>query len=106
MGFFRQEYWSVCHALLQGIFLPPGVEPVPLTSPALAGGFFTPSAIWEAILTLLLSESPHSSTELLKYCLNQFCFHDPSLIAGNLRISCFFYYQTLSFDLVYTLLLE
>ena len=25
----------------------PGIEPVPLTSPALAGGFFTTSATWE-----------------------------------------------------------
>ena len=26
----------------------PGMEPASLTSPALAGGFFTPSATWEA----------------------------------------------------------
>ena len=30
-----------CHALLQGIFLNPGIKPTLLTSPALAGGFFT-----------------------------------------------------------------
>ena len=36
------------HALLQGIFLTPGVEPKSLTSPVLAGGFFTTSATWEA----------------------------------------------------------
>ena len=29
-------------------FSGPGIEPVPLTSPALAGGFFTTSATWEA----------------------------------------------------------
>ena len=40
MGFSRQESWSCCHALLQG--LPhPGMEPASLKSPALAGGFFT-----------------------------------------------------------------
>ena len=40
-----------CHALLQGIFLTQGWnEPESLTSPALAGGFFTPSATWEAPL--------------------------------------------------------
>ena len=44
MGFSRQEHWSgfPCH-------LPdPGVEPMSLMSPALAGGFFTTSATWEA----------------------------------------------------------
>ena len=32
-----------CHALLQEIFPTPGIEPKSLTSPALAGGFFTTS---------------------------------------------------------------
>ena len=38
-----------CHALLRGIFLTQGVEPVSLASPALAGGFFTTRATWEAL---------------------------------------------------------
>ena len=38
-----------CHAILQGIFLEdPGIEPVSLSSPALADEFFTASATWEA----------------------------------------------------------
>ena len=37
-----------CHALLEGIFL--GIEPASLMSRALAGGFFTTSATWEAPL--------------------------------------------------------
>ena len=47
MGFLRQEYWS-------GLPFPPGdlpdlgIEPASLVSPALAGGFFTASATWEA----------------------------------------------------------
>ena len=48
MGFFRQEYWS-------GLPCPPSRElPIPgiklrsLTSPAIAGGFFTIRATWEA----------------------------------------------------------
>ena len=48
MGFSRQEHWS-------GLLCPPpgdlpnlGIEPTSLTSPALAGGFFTASATWEA----------------------------------------------------------
>ena len=47
MGFSRQEYWS-------GLPCPPpedlpnlGIEPVSLTFPVLAGGFFTTSATWE-----------------------------------------------------------
>ena len=48
MRFSRQEYWS-------GLPFPPpedlpdaGIEPMSFTSPALAGGFFTTSATWEA----------------------------------------------------------
>ena len=37
-----------CHALLLGHLPNPGIEPTSLTSPALAGGFFTTSATWEA----------------------------------------------------------
>ena len=37
-----------CHFLLQRIFHDPGIEPTSLVSPALAGGFFTTSTIWEA----------------------------------------------------------
>ena len=47
-GFSRQQYWS-------GLLFPPpedlpdpGIEPTSLKSPALAGGFFTTSASWEA----------------------------------------------------------
>ena len=47
MGFTRQEYWS-------GLPCPPpedlpalGLEPMSLTSPALAGGFFTNCTTWE-----------------------------------------------------------
>ena len=46
--FSMKEYWS-------GFLCPPlgdlsdlGIQPTSLTSPALAGGFFTTSAAWEA----------------------------------------------------------
>jgi len=43
MGCSRQEYWS-------GLPCPlPGIEPASLMSPELAGGFFTSSAICEAL---------------------------------------------------------
>ena len=49
MRFSSQEYWG-------GLPCPPpdlpdpGIEPVSLTPPALAGRFFTTSAIWEVLV--------------------------------------------------------
>ena len=48
MGFSRQEYWSGLPCPPRGDFPDPGIEPTSLVSPALAGGFFTTSATWEA----------------------------------------------------------
>ena len=52
MGFSRQEYWS-------GFLFPPSedipdprIEPASLTSPVLAGKFFTTSATWEAAVMI------------------------------------------------------
>ena len=49
MGFSRQEYWSGLPCPPPGDLPNPGIEPVSLTFPALAGGFFTTSATWEAL---------------------------------------------------------
>ena len=48
MEFSRQEYWSglPCHP--PGDLSGPGIEPAPLTFPALASGYFTISSTWEA----------------------------------------------------------
>ena len=48
VGFSRQESWrrSLCRP--PGDLPDPGIELESLTSPALAGGFFTTSATWEA----------------------------------------------------------
>ena len=48
MGFSRQEYWNSLPFLPLGDLPDPEIEPMSLSSPALAGGFFTTSAIWEA----------------------------------------------------------
>ena len=40
MGFSRQEYWSGLSYPPPGDLPEQGIEPVSLTSPALAGGFF------------------------------------------------------------------
>ena len=41
MGFSRQEYWSRVPFPTRGDLPDPGIEPIFLESPALAGGFFT-----------------------------------------------------------------
>ena len=43
-----QEHWSGLPCPPPGDLLDPGIEPASLTSPALAGGFFTTSTTWEA----------------------------------------------------------
>ena len=48
MGLSRQEYWSGLSFPPPGGLPNPGIEPMSLTSPALAGRFFTTSAAWEA----------------------------------------------------------
>ena len=49
MGFSRQEYWSELPCPSPGDLPDPGITSVSLTSPALAGGFFTTSTTWEAL---------------------------------------------------------
>ena len=43
MGYPRQESWSGLPFSTQGDLPDPGIEPMSLASPALAGGFFTTS---------------------------------------------------------------
>ena len=60
MGFSRQEYWSGLPFPSSGDFPNPKIEPMSLTSPALAGGFFTTSATWEAFFTNIWGSSFYS----------------------------------------------
>ena len=48
MGVSRQEYWSGVPCPTPGDLPSPGIEPVFLMSPTLAGGLFTTNATWEA----------------------------------------------------------
>ena len=48
MGFSRQEHWHKLLCPPPGVLPDPGIEPMPLMSPVLAGRFFTISATWEA----------------------------------------------------------
>ena len=47
MGFSRQEYWSGLPRPPPGDRSHPGIERVPLTSPALAGGFLPLAPPWK-----------------------------------------------------------
>ena len=53
MGFSRQEYWSGLPCVPPGALPNPGIEPVSLMSPALAGRLFTTSTTWEVPMSLL-----------------------------------------------------
>ena len=48
MEFPRQEYWRGLPCPPPGHLPYPGIKPVSLASPALAGSFFSNSATWEA----------------------------------------------------------
>ena len=71
MGFSRQEYWSGLPFPSPGDLPNLGMEPVSLRSPALAGGFFTASATWEAT---------HGEVPLLS---NLQLFGDPSYLTSG-----------------------
>ena len=47
MEFSRKVYWSGLPFPLPGDLPDPGIKPISLTSPALAGRFFTTSTTWE-----------------------------------------------------------
>ena len=51
MGFSRQDYWSGLPCPPPGDLPHPGIKPASVRSPALAGRFFTTSAIWEALIS-------------------------------------------------------
>ena len=54
VGFFRKEYWSGLPCPPPGDLPDPGIKLSSLTSPALAGTFFTTSATWGAQLGPIL----------------------------------------------------
>ena len=60
MGFSRQEYWSGLPCLPPGYLADPGIKPVSLMSPALAGTFFTTNSTQEALTNKSVSQFSHS----------------------------------------------
>ena len=61
MGFSRQEYWSCLPLPPPGDPPHPGIEPMSLRCPALAGRFFTASATWEAYIYIRERERERDS---------------------------------------------
>ena len=59
MGFPRQEYCSGLPCPPPGNLPDSGIDPASLTSPALAGGFFTANSIWEACTKNLQNTKYH-----------------------------------------------
>ena len=54
MGFSKQEHWSGLPCPPPGDLPDSGIEPKSLMSPASAGGFFTSSVTWEALVIRIL----------------------------------------------------
>ena len=52
-GFSGQEYWSGLPCPSSGDLPHPGIEPMSLMSPALAGGLFTTSSTWEDMMDVI-----------------------------------------------------
>ena len=83
--FSRQEQWSGAPFPTAGDLPDPGIEPVSLVSPALAGRFFTISASWEALWVIVLN--PKESVE---YPLGPLPLALPRLpVLGSFGTICF-----------------
>ena len=83
MRFFRQECWSGLPSLPPWNLPDPGIEPLSLTSPALAGGFFITSTTWELLDYLsgpwIQRQLSLEETNVVKSCDQrlQWCSHRP-----------------------------
>ena len=92
MGLSRQKYCSGLPCPPPGDLPNPGTKCMSLTSPALAGGFFTTNATWEAPYGLMLVSTFHiqrastGSRDLVK---------DYSLILNNVKSTLKAYYTRL-----------
>ena len=75
MGFSRQEYRSGLPCPSPGDLPDSGIKPLSLTTPALASGFFTTRATWEAQMRdSYLKEQVLKRTPLKEY-RGSICFH-------------------------------
>ena len=84
MGFSRQEYWSGLPCPPPGGLPDPGIESSSHMSPALAGGFFTTTATWEAQFHTLSRSNTVASNVTLALFTAQFALFNANagLAAG------------------------
>ena len=68
MGFSRQEFSSELPCPSPGDLPDPEIKLASLTSPALAGGFFTTSTTWEALTWENIRKFTHLSNDVRKCC--------------------------------------
>ena len=68
MVFSRQECLSELPCLPPGNLLNPGFEPTSLTSPELAGWFFTTGTTWEVLLSKCKQIHIKANRDITKYC--------------------------------------
>ena len=86
MGFSRHEYWNGLPFSSPRYLHDPGIKPASLLSPALAGGFFTITATWEALMVYYNSVTFCS----FLFILSCFFFSD-CIISIDLQTHWFFY---------------
>ena len=94
MGFTRQKYRSGLACPPPGHLPHPGIETVSLTSSALAGGFFTTSAIWEhcvyeyvyKCMNVYMYEQNHWKIILFSYTL---CFSSNNILKTAFHVNTY-----------------
>ena len=84
-GFSKQECWSGLPSPPLGDLPDPGIEPMSLMSPALAGGFFTARAPWEGSANTGLVAA---SGSCLFLCFKSY-WHSAVLVHFHIIHSCF-----------------
>ena len=90
MGFFRQEYWSGLPCPPPGDLPNPGIEPVSLMSPDLAGRFFITSATWEALWYISVRDWPSVLWVLERIRMRQVGYKDRLWNESLTRVKCHF----------------
>ena len=88
MGFSSQEYWSGLLWPPPGDPPDPGIQPTSLMSPALADGFLTTSATWEAQIPLHCHLNGILGDNKSKcICLIHHLYQEPIILIEFLRMS-------------------
>ena len=67
MEFSRREYWSGLPFPTPGDLPDPGIEPVSLVSPALAGGFFTSEPLGKLHFSMFFSSCDSVVGDFLEF---------------------------------------